>query len=342
MSENNEMLKIENLVVHYITEDEVVEAVNGIDLSIEKGKTHGLVGETGAGKTTTALSILDLVPNPPGKIIHGRIELGGKEIVLEDENGNSNSAMTDRELEKVRGDDVAMIFQDPMTALNPVFTVGDQIAEAIQLHEGLDKKAAYEKAKEALEIVGIPGSRADEYPHQFSGGMKQRVVISMALACNPGLLIADEPTTALDVTIQAQVLDLMRELRDKYNMSVLMITHDLGIVAEMCDEVSVLYAGRIVEYGSLEDIFDRTCHPYTQGLFNSLPNIADRKVELKPIRGLMPDPSNLPPGCAFCPRCDYAKEECKSMKPKKVWLSNTHYVECHMYNDMAGKEESKL
>ena len=342
MNENNEMLEIKGLVVHYITEDEVVYAVNGIDLSIQRGKTLGLVGETGAGKTTTALSILNLVPDPPGKIISGSIRLDGQDIITMDEEGVSHAALSDKEMESVRGDKVAMIFQDPMTALNPVFTVGDQIAEVIRIHDKVDKATARQKAREVLEIVGIPGSRADEYPHQFSGGMKQRVVISMALACNPDLLIADEPTTALDVTIQAQVLDLMRELRDKYKMALLMITHDLGIVAEMCDEVSVLYAGRIVEHGTLEDIFDRTCHPYTQGLFNSLPNIADRRSELKPIRGLMPDPSKLPEGCAFYPRCDYACEACQTKQPEKRWLTDTHYVECHLYNDAADGDKSRL
>ncbi|MBQ6685575.1 MAG: ABC transporter ATP-binding protein [Firmicutes bacterium] len=340
MQEKDYMLKIEDLSVQYITEDEIVYAVNGINLNIEKGKTHGLVGETGAGKTTTALSILNLVPDPPGKIITGSITLDGEDIISVDDQGYSYSAMTERQMEHIRGNKVAMIFQDPMTALNPVFTVGDQIAEAIQLHEHVDKKKAMEKAREVLEIVGIPGSRADDYPHQFSGGMKQRVVISMALACNPGLLIADEPTTALDVTIQAQVLDLMKDLRKKYDMALLMITHDLGIIAEMCDEVSIMYAGRIVEHGNLEDIFDHTRHPYTQGLFNSLPNIQDRKSKLKPIRGLMPDPSNLPPGCSFCPRCDYVTEKCKTEPPQKIWLSDTHYVECHLYDD--GSTESKL
>ncbi|MBQ3548819.1 MAG: ABC transporter ATP-binding protein [Oscillospiraceae bacterium] len=344
-SENEEMLNIKNLVVHYETDEALVKAINGIDLVIKHGKAHGLVGETGAGKTTTALSILNLVPDPPGRIVSGEITLDGEKLIAElpltDEEREKLKAegklppcapaKTEREFEHIRGDKVAMIFQDPMTALNPVMTVGDQIAESIRLHQGLDRAAAAERAKEMLELVGIPGIRANEYPHQFSGGMKQRVIISMALACNPRLLIADEPTTALDVTIQAQVLDLMRELRDKFDMALLMITHDLGIIAEMCDEVSVMYAGRIVEHGTLEDIFDNTSHPYTQGLFNSIPNIEDRKSDLKPIRGLMPDPANLPAGCAFCPRCDYATERCAVEKPDKVWLSDTHCVECHLY-----------
>ena len=246
-------LEIKDLQVKYKTMDGVVEAVNGIDLTIEKGKTLGLVGETGAGKTTTALSILRLVPNPPGEITGGTINLEGKDLF----------AYSEKEMETIRGDQVSMIFQDPMTSLNPVITVGDQIAEVIQLHEKIDQKKAMEKAKEMLEMVGIPGNRASEYPHQFSGGMKQRVIIAMALVCNPHLLIADEPTTALDVTIQAQVLDLMQKLREKYGTSMLMITHDLGIVAEVCDDVSIMYAGRIVEHGTLEDIFNNTSHPYS-------------------------------------------------------------------------------
>ena len=319
------VLDIKNLVVHYETEDADVHAVNGIDLSIAKKRTLGLVGETGAGKTTTALSILNLVPNPPGVIKDGEIKLDGKDVLK----------MTPEELEKMRGNEVAMIFQDPMTALNPVMTVGDQIGESIAIHQNISKKEAFEKAKEMLKMVGIAESRAYDYPHQFSGGMKQRVVIAMALACNPELLIADEPTTALDVTIQAQVLEMMKGLRDKYNTSMLMITHDLGIVAEICDEVSVVYAGRVIEHGTLEDIFKNTRHPYTEGLFNSLPNLENRQAELKPIKGLMPDPSDLPPGCAFAPRCPYATEACTKAVPEltSVEGSATHFVACSAYKD---------
>ena len=319
-------LEIKDLQVKYKTMDGVVEAVNGIDLTIEKGKTLGLVGETGAGKTTTALSILRLVPNPPGEITGGTINLEGKDLF----------AYSEKEMETIRGDQVSMIFQDPMTSLNPVITVGDQIAEVIQLHEKIDQKKAMEKAKEMLEMVGIPGNRASEYPHQFSGGMKQRVIIAMALVCNPHLLIADEPTTALDVTIQAQVLDLMQKLREKYGTSMLMITHDLGIVAEVCDDVSIMYAGRIVEHGTLEDIFNNTSHPYTEGLFGSLPNIEDRTAELKPIPGLMPDPTNLPEGCVFHPRCKYCKEICKSRVPAATTLSDSHIVACLAYEEGTG------
>ena len=319
-------LDIKNLSVEYRTSDGITKAINGVDLQIEKGKTLGLVGETGAGKTTTALSILNLIPNPPGVITDGTIML----------EGNNVFDYTEKELEGIRGKQVSMIFQDPMTSLNPVITVGDQIAEVIQLHEEIDKEGAMEKAKEMLEMVGIPGNRAGEYPHQFSGGMKQRVIIAMALVCNPQLLIADEPTTALDVTIQAQVLDLMKKLRDQYKTSMLMITHDLGIVAEICDTVSIMYAGRIVEHGTLEDIFEATAHPYTEGLFGSLPNIQNRTARLKPIPGLMPDPTNLPSGCPFHPRCKYATELCSQRLPKKVQLSDTHSVCCLAYEEGSG------
>ena len=336
----NLMLEMRGLVVEYRTEDETVQAVNDINLWIEKGKSLGVVGETGAGKTTTALTILNLLPETTGYIVDGTITLDGEAIIKKDKSGRSVPAMVDSDMQKIRGDKVAMIFQDPMTALNPIFTVGDQIAESVMLHQKLKRKDAEKKAEEMLELVGIPASRKDDYPHQFSGGMKQRVVIAMALACNPALLIADEPTTALDVTVQAQVLEMIKELRDKFGTSVLMITHDLGIIAEMCDEVSVMYAGSIVEHGTLEDIFDNTRHPYTQGLFNSLPNIKDRTARLKPIRGLMPDPANLPMGCAFADRCDYATERCRGEKPRKQWLTDSHFVQCHLYDD--GKDENRL
>ncbi len=315
--------EIKDLVVEFRTDYGVVQALNSMELEIERGKTLGLVGETGAGKTKTGLSLLRLIPDPPGVIVKGSIKLDGKDIL----------SMSDKEMQDIRGKAVAMIFQDPMTSLDPVMTVENQIAEVIKLHEEGGMEHALTRAREMLELVGIPGSRGSEYPHQFSGGMKQRVVIAMALACNPELLIADEPTTALDVTIQAQVLEMMKGLREKYNTSMLMITHDLGIVAEICDKVSVIYAGHVIEHGTLVDIFKNTRHPYTEGLFNSLPNLENRTAELKPIKGLMPDPSNLPKGCAFCPRCDYAMEICKTEKPKRVYRNDTHYVECHLYNE---------
>ena len=320
-NKNDLVLDIENLSVRFATEDGVVNAVNGLDLRIEKGKAIGLVGETGAGKTTTALSILRLVPDPPGVVDCDKLEVNGQDIL----------SMSAKELEKVRGKEVSMIFQDPMTALNPVFTVGDQIAESISIHENVSMGEAQKLAVGMLELVGIPGERAGDYPHQFSGGMKQRVVIAIALACHPQLLIADEPTTALDVTIQAQVLDLMKNLRKQYQTSLIMITHDLGIVAEICDEVAVMYAGNVVEQGTLEDVFNHTMHPYTEGLFNSLPNVNDRKSKLKPIPGLMPDPTALPEGCPFHPRCQYATEACKQVQEKR-YVSDTHFIRCCAYD----------
>ena len=316
------VLDVKDLVVHYVLEDETVEAVNGVSFSLKKGQTLGLVGETGAGKTSTALAILNLVQTPPGVIKSGSINVCGSEVLK----------MTPKQLEKIRGKDVSMIFQDPMTALNPVMTVGEQIAESIRYHEGLSMKDSIDKAIEMLELVGIPGIRWVEYPHQFSGGMKQRVIIAIALACNPQVLLADEPTSALDVTIQAQVLDMMGDLKDKLGTALVMITHDLGVVAKVCDAVAVMYAGKIVEYGTLEDVFNHPMHPYTEGLFNSLPNIKDRAAELIPIPGLMPDPTKLPPGCAFEPRCRYAVEACKEPCTVRS-VTDTHMLLCTRYDD---------
>ena len=317
------VLDIKDLVVHYETEDSDVHAVNGIDIAIGKQRTLGLVGETGAGKTTTALSIMNLVPDPPGVIKSGSITLEGRDVLK----------MSNAELEAMRGNDVAMIFQDPMTALNPVMTVGEQIAESLELHQNLKPEEALEKAKEMLKLVGIAEARATDYPHQFSGGMKQRVVIAIALACSPKLLIADEPTTALDVTIQAQVLELMKDLINNRDMSMLMITHSLGIVAEICDDMAVMYAGRIVEKDTVDDVFNNMRHPYTEGLFNSLPNLKEQGEMLEPIKGLMPDPADLPPGCTFAPRCPYATEACSATVPElqSVDGSSTHFVACHAY-----------
>ena len=322
MSERDLVLDLKNLNVKFVTEDATVYAINGLNMELERGKAIGLVGETGAGKTTTALSLLRLVQTPPGVVECDKMMVNGKDVLT----------MGIKDLEHMRGKDISMIFQDPMTALNPVFTVGEQIAESVFLHEHCTKEEANQRAIEMLELVGIPGERAGEYPHQFSGGMKQRVVIAIALACHPQLLIADEPTTALDVTIQAQVLDMMKNLREQYQTSLIMITHDLGIVAEICDEVAVMYAGTVVEKGTLEDVFNHTKHPYTEGLFNSLPNINDRKAKLTPIKGLMPDPSNLPEGCAFHPRCPYATEACKQPQQLRQ-ISDTHYVVCGRYDE---------
>ncbi|WP_337425231.1 ABC transporter ATP-binding protein [Alitiscatomonas sp.] len=334
MAENKKdlILDIKDLVIHYETDDGTVEAVNSLDIQLEYGKTLGLVGETGSGKTTTALSILRLVPDPPGVIKNGSITLDGKDILN----------LPQKDLESIRGNLVSMIFQDPMTSLNPVLTVGEQIAEVIGLHENISEKEAADKAGQMLEVVGIPKERYGEYPHQFSGGMKQRVVIAMALACNPKLLIADEPTTALDVTIQAQVLETMKELREKFGSAMIMITHDLGIIAEVCDEVSVVYAGQIVEHGTLEDVFERTLHPYTEGLFGSLPNIEERRHRLQPIPGLMPDPTDLPKGCCFAPRCKYCTEACTKARPEMKWVSDTHYVRCSRYDEPGFKIERSV
>ena len=315
-------LEIENLNVEYHVDKEVVHALNGISFKLAKGKTIGLVGETGAGKTTTGLSILRLIPSPPG-VVKGTIKVQGEDI----------STLSEKQMESIRGNVVSMIFQDPMTSLNPTKTVEAQIAEVIRLHEKCSKKESIEKARSMLEMVGIPGDRGIEFPHQFSGGMKQRVVIAMALACSPEILIADEPTTALDVTIQAQVLDMIRELKRKYNMSMIMITHDLGIVAEICDTVAIVYAGHIVEYGTLEDIFNHTAHPYTVGLFGSLPNMDDRTQRLKPIPGLMPDPTKLPAGCPFCPRCPHATEKCQTVLPELIHIGGEHVVACHLFKE---------
>jgi peptide/nickel transport system ATP-binding protein len=328
MDAQQNTLEIKNLTVEYVVDDEVVHAVTGVNITIPAGKTFGLVGETGAGKTTTALSILNLVPSPVGRIVSGEIFVKGQDVFR----------VSPKQMRAMRGDQVAMVFQDPMTSLNPLKTVGDQIAEGMKIHRGLSDKEALRQSMSMLELVGIPGGRLSEYPHQFSGGMKQRVVIAIALACDPELLIADEPTTALDVTIQAQVLKLIRELKErelkeKSRMAMLMITHDLGIVAEVCDTVGIMYAGRIVECGTLADVFDNLRHPYTRGLFDSLPDIENRRAELKPIPGLIPDPMNLPPGCAFHPRCSYAKPECSRDLPQLRWLSDTHHVSCHLYNE---------
>ena len=315
-------LEVKDLVVHYELEDETVEAVNGVSFQVKKGQSLGIVGETGAGKTSIALSILNLIPSPPGVIKGGSIYVCGNNVL----------EMSPSQMTKIRGKDVSMIFQDPMTALNPVQQVGDQIAESIIYHERIPKQKALMKALDMLELVGIPSTRAIEYPHQFSGGMKQRVLIAVALACSPKILLADEPTSALDVTIQAQVLDLMVDLKKKTGTSLVMITHDLGVIARLCDVVAVMYAGKIIEYGTLEDIFNSPKHPYTEGLFNSLPNIDVKQKKLKPIPGLMPDPTKLPQGCAFEPRCSYATEACKKpFDPKN--LSATHSVLCRRYEE---------
>ncbi len=313
------LLEIKDLEIRFNTDTGVVHAVNGVDLSVEPGETLGLVGETGAGKTTTALGVLGLIQCPPGEYVKGEIVYKGKNL----------RELPEREMRQIRGAEISMIFQDPMTALNPVLTVGEQIAEAIELHEKCTSAEAEQKMIAMLEKVRIPAGRADDYPHQFSGGMKQRVVIAMALSCSPSLIIADEPTTALDVTIQAQVLEMIRSLQRETGTSMILITHDLGVVAESCQKAAIMYAGKIVESGTVEDIFDRTAHPYTQGLFYSIPSLYKKQERLRPIRGQMPDPTRLPRGCEFAPRCPYADGQCAREKPAMKELTPGHFCRCH-------------
>ncbi len=328
MSENQEFLEIKDLVVEYKSDGQIVHAVNGVNLKLAKGRTLGLVGETGAGKTTIAKSVLRILPDVGCKIQGGQICLEGKDLLQLSEN----------EMRKIRGNNISMIFQDPMTALNPVQRVGDQIAEVVRLHsDNHSRTDARKRAEEMLEIVGIPAERYMEYPHQFSGGMKQRVVIAIALACNPDLLLADEPTTALDVTIQAQVLDLINDLREKYNTAMLLITHDMGVVAQVCDEVAVIYAGSIVEYGTKEQIFDHPTHPYTIGLFGAIPDLNEDEEWLHPIEGLPPDPTNLPAGCPFAPRCKYATADCNQGKIPVFKTADGHDCSCLHIADVVKK-----
>ena len=324
MENMNPILEIKGLKVIYKTGRGDVHAVNGIDLSLNKGETLGLVGETGAGKTTTAHSIMRLLPERTGRIIDGSIMFEGKNLL----------ELTEKEMRDVCGDSISMIFQDPMSALNPVMSVGQQIAESLILHNNKKNKIEIEEEVERmLELVGIPAWRKKEYPHQFSGGMKQRVVIAIALACKPRLLLADEPTTALDVTIQAQVLKMIQDLREQFGMSLILITHDLGIVAETCDKVAVMYAGQIVEYGSVEAIFSKgNHHPYTIGLFGAIPNPYDTKPRLSPIEGLVPDPKHLNEGCKFAPRCPRATEQCYAEDPNPIVIGD-HSIKCFFAED---------
>lgn len=320
------ILEVQDLRIYFELREGTVKALNGIDLVLKEGRSLGLVGETGAGKTTLAKGIMGLTAKPYGKIKSGKILYEGKNLL----------EMDKKQLRRIRGEHISMIFQDPMTSLNPVMTVGDQIAEAIRNHDKLSRKDAAKKAAEILELVGIPSARGSEYPHQFSGGMKQRVVIAIALACNPKILIADEPTTALDVTIQAQILEMIRDLRERFRTSMLLITHDLGVIAQNCDYVSVIYAGEIVETGTVHDIFRNKLHPYTAGLFSSIPNINEDVERLVPIEGLMPDPTDLPVGCAFCDRCCFATEQCRTEHPHLVNMGGeegNHQVRCLRYKE---------
>ena len=322
------LLTIRDLYVEYRTDDGVVKAVNGVNLELERGATLGVVGETGAGKTTCALAILRLLPDPQGVITSGEILFDGQDLL----------EIPRAQMRQVRGSQISMVFQDPMTSLNPIIPVGEQIAEVIRLHEETSRAEAAIKAQAMLELVGIPGDRHAEYPHQFSGGMKQRVVIAIAMACNPQLLIADEPTTALDVTIQAQVLELMNEAKSELQTSVILITHDLGVVAEMCDDVAIMYCGEIMEYGTLDDIFDDPRHPYTIGLFESIPDLESSVRRLKPILGLVPDPMELPSGCKFANRCSRKMPRCEEASPEVVTVSGRHQVKCWLCSPRRERE----
>ena len=316
--QNDMLLQVKDLRVYYTAGGEIINAVNGVDLEVRRGETLGLVGETGAGKTTIAKSIMRILPDPPAKIGGGEIYLDGQELLH----------LPEKKMQEIRGKKISMIFQDPMTALNPVFTVGEQIEEVIMLHEKVNRGEAAVKAQQMLELVGIPGDRSGDYPHQFSGGMKQRVVIAMALACSPELILADEPTTALDVTIQAQILDMIKALKEKQNTSMILITHDLGVVAEVCDRVAVVYAGEIIEYGTKEEIFDYPTHPYTVGLFGSIPKIHEDVEWLDSIPGMPPNPADLPSGCHFHPRCSKCTQPCGEKAPEMIEVRPGHFVRC--------------
>ena len=324
LEENKEnLLEVHDLWVEYRTSRGAVKAVNGLNLNIAMGETLGLVGETGAGKSTTAFGIMRILPDPPAKITGGEILYKGRDLLK----------LSAKEMRDVRGEEISMIFQDPMTSLDPVKTVGNQIQEMIELHTDISSKEAWTRAEDMLEVVGIKRERANDYPHQFSGGMKQRVVIAMALSCNPKLLIADEPTTALDVTIQAQILDLLRNLKDKINSSIMFITHDLGVIAEMADYVVVMYAGRIVEQGTAEEIFAHPAHPYTIGLMASKPVVGRQVEKLYSIPGKVPNPINMPDYCYFKDRCEMCVAQCSGEYPCEVSISPTHKVSCYRYYD---------
>lgn len=326
MANNNKLIELRDLKTYFYTEDGVVKAVDGVSFSIERQKTLGVVGESGCGKSVTALSIMGLIPMPPGKILGGSIiyHRNGQEIEL------TRLDPKGKQYREIRGNEIAMIFQEPMTSLNPVYTIGNQIMEAIILHQKVGKREARERAIEMLKAVGIPSpeQRIDEYPHQLSGGMRQRAMIAMALSCNPHLLIADEPTTALDVTIQAQILDLMRKLQSEFHMALMMITHNLGVIAEMADDVVIMYMGKVVEEAPVKDIYHNPTHPYTIGLMESIPALTRKKERLKPIKGMVPDPYNLPKGCPFEPRCPEAMEICREQMPELKEVRPKHRVAC--------------
>ncbi|WP_409273750.1 ABC transporter ATP-binding protein [Neobacillus sp. SCS-31] len=325
VTEKKTLLEIKNLKTHYFTEDGVVPAVDGVDFKIKKGETLAIVGESGSGKSQTSLSIIRLIPSPPGKIVAGEINYDGENLLEKNEH----------EMREIRGNKISMIFQEPMTSLNPVFRVGDQICESLILHQGMTPKQAMEQAIKLLKLVGIPEAerRVQAFPHELSGGMRQRVMIAIALACNPELLIADEPTTALDVTIQNQILELMKDLKAKLDTSIMLITHDLGVVAEMADRVVVMYSGQIVEQGDVFTIFENPKHPYTEGLLKSMPTPEKKQGQLYAIDGVVPNPLNLPPGCRFAPRCEYARDLCRAEMPETVVISEEEQVRCWKYTN---------
>ena len=331
--EQDILLELDNLRTYFFTDQGVVRSVDGVSYTIRKGQTVGVVGESGCGKSVTSLAIMGLIPQPPGRVVSGRILFDGKDL----------TKFSEDELRKIRGNDISMIFQEPMTSLNPVYTVGNQIVEAIMLHQDKEYEEAWEIAIDMLRRVGIPGpeQRIDEYPHQMSGVMKQRVMIAMALACNPALLIADEPTTALDVTIQAQILDLLNRMQEEYQMAILLITHDLGVVAETCDYVVVMYAGQVVEQSEVEALFATPRHPYTRALFRSLPDIGGKEGgRLDTIKGMVPSPLNFPTGCRFRTRCEYATEKCTAL-PKLTPSSPGHLVACHYTEEVVAGTKDK-
>jgi peptide/nickel transport system ATP-binding protein len=324
------LLEVKNLRTYFYTDDGIARSVDGIDFSVDRGETLGLVGESGCGKSVSALSVMRLIPNPPGKIVSGEILYNGRDLLK----------LGEDQMREIRGNEISMIFQEPMTSLNPVFTIGYQIDEAVILHQKVTKAEARIRSVEMLRLVGIPApeQRYDEYPHQLSGGMRQRVMIAMALSCNPALLIADEPTTALDVTVQAQILELITRLQDELGMGMIMITHDLGVIAEVCDRVAVMYAAKVVEYSNVDEIFYNPKHPYTIGLLKSIPRLGDRKEKLATIEGTVPPPTNFPAGCHFCTRCPYADALCWNDEPPLVEVDTGHFVACWHIDRVAAGE----
>lgn len=318
------VLEVKNLQTYFYSSEGVAKAVDGVSFTLQKGETLGIVGESGCGKSMTSLSLLRLVPSPPGKIINGEILLNNTDILK----------LSDEELRKIRGNKISMIFQEPMTSLNPVLSVGEQIAESIRLHQGLSRKEAWQKAVDMIRLVGIPApeKRAKQEPYQLSGGMRQRIMIAMALACTPDVLIADEPTTALDVTIQAQIIDIIQNLQKQLGMSILFITHDLGVVAEVCDKIAVMYAGQVVEEGTTDSLFEKPLHPYTHGLIQSLPKLYEDQEELSTIQGTVPSPYHYPSGCRYAERCPFATELCREKQPELLTIEPEKKVRCWMYS----------